>query len=322
MNKKSLIFALFIAGISVILALFVLNKQENHNMQNKIGGLLFEKSVTHGLGINKIIVKKPQLQITLSLEEGFWRVKEADNYYAGLVIINSLIKTLNESKIHAVLQSDITTEMNLTSSETTKKIEPISIQTFINDKKIDDIIIGSQKNNFHYARYADSSIPLLISGNFNLPDKIHYWLQQPLISIDIQDIETVIIQSETGQQLAFRPEIGVPFLNVKQQPTDISPLLEQFTSLNFIDVKTAENTPLKDISPLKTIVLFAESGIIYSIDIYESEGSFWTRINLSSNNLPTKLASDYIKESSFLYQNRFFKINHDIGKYLLRYSIH
>lgn len=324
MNKKTLIFSLLIAILSVIFAWFVISNQQHSDIgQNQIGNMLFENTVKEGLLINKIIIKTTKMQVTLQLEDKFWHVKEADNYYASLISINTFLKAVNEAKIQTVIQNTDTKEMHL--AEPVKKDTPnagISIQTYKDNRIVDNIIIGSRQNNFYTARFADSKQPLLVSGNFDLPDKLFYWLQQPLMMLDAKNVETVITQSETGQQLAFRPEMTSPFYNVRQEPTNIDGLLDQFTMLTFTTVKAAENTPLKDVAPNKTIVIFLESGLIYGVEVYENEGAYWVKINLSTNTLPTKYASDYIKDSSFLYQNWFFKISPQVGKHLIKYTIH
>lgn len=322
MNKKALIVSLLIACLSALFAGYVLMQQNQNHSQTQIGNILFENTVKEGLNINKIVIKSPKMQATLQLEGKFWQVKEADNYFASLLTVNTLFKTLNEAKIQALLSKN-PAELNLALPE--QKETPnagISITTYNGQKMVDNIIIGQRQNDFYAARYADSKQPFLVSGNFDLPDKLYYWLQQPLMMIAAKNVETVITQSETGQQLAFRKEMSTPFYNVQQQPTNIDALLEQFALLTFTSVKTSENTPLKDISPNKTIVIFLESGLIYGIEVYEIEGNYWVKINLSTTTLPTKHASDYIKDSSFLYQNWFFKINRDVGKLLVKYSIH
>ena len=324
MNKKALLFSLNLAVLSVSLVLWSIREQNVNADQTDIGNLFFEETAKDGLNITKIKIKTQKMQATLYREDKFWHVKEADGYYAGLVITNSLFNTLNEAKIQSVIRKGITSDMQLAFPE--NKDTPsagISIQTFNNSgAKINDVIIGAEDDGFYYARYADSSTPMLISGDFNLPERLDYWLQQPLITLSERSVETIITQSETEQQFAFRREPASPFYDLNQKEINISTFLEQFAALNFTSVKISENTPLKDALPKKAIVIFTESGLIYGIEVYEYETSYWVRINLSTTSLPTKLASDYIKDSSFLYKDWFFKIDDSIGKFLVQYNIH
>lgn len=324
MNKKALIFGLLLALLSAFGAYWTIREQNVETDNSSVGSLFFEETAKDGLSINKIIVKMPQMQATLYLDGKFWRIKEADDYYAGLITINGLFNAINEAKILSVVKQKITSDMQLAYPE--NKETPaagISIQTFNkNGVKVDDVIIGANQDGHYYARYANSDTPMLISGNFALPDRLHYWLQQPLMMLSEKSVETVIMQSETGQQLAFRQDATSPFYNLQQQETNISAFLEQFSSLGFVSVKASENTPLADELPKKAIVIFLESGLIYGVEVYENEDSYWVRINLSTTSLPTKLASDYIKNSSFLYKNWFFKIDSSIGKFLVQYIIH
>lgn len=323
MNKRALLFSLYLAVISVSLVFWTIREQNVAANNGAIGDLFFEETAKDGLNINKIVVKTPKIQVTLYLEDKFWHVKEADGYYAGLIITNSLFKSINEAKIQSVIRQEITPEMQLAYPENNDTpAAGTSIQIF-NDKgiKVDDVIIGAEQNGYRYARYADSTNPVLIGGNFILPEKLSHWLQQPLMMLSEQSVETVITQSETGQQLAFREDITSPFYDINRKEINISAFLEQFASLDFTSVKASENTPLKDALPKKAVVIFMESGLIYGIEVYEYENSYWVRINLSTTSLPTKLASDYIKDSSFLYKNWFFKIDGSIGKFLVQYMI-
>lgn len=323
MNKKALVFTLFLVCVSSFLAFLTIKEPDIDGNKGNIGNLLFAKTAENGLNIDKIVIKNAKMQATIYRNDKFWHIKEADDYYAGLIPINTLFQALNDAKIQSVLNLDITPNMQLDSPED-KDTETtgILIQTFSDqENKIDDIIIGTRQNGLYYARYADSSTPMLINGNFNLPQYLYQWLQQPLMMLSPQSVESVITQSETEKQMAFRPEPMAEFHNIKQQPTDIASFLEPFASLEFISVKAAENTPLKDAYPKKTIVIFLESGLIYGVEVYEADASYWIKINLSTTSLPTKLASDYINDSNFLYKDWFFEINENTGKFLVQYTI-
>ena len=323
MNKKTLLYGLFIAGISLILAYVSIISQNISTSEDRIGDFVFEKTNQEGTKIQQIIIKMPKLQISLYYQDKFWHIKEADGYFADLVTVNKLFQDINRAKIEAINTEVSIEEASLEQPQNQSATNAgIEIQTY-NDKgqMLDSVIIGARRNNFLYARFPDKQQVYLISGDFDFSDKIYYWLQQPLISIMPKNIESVIIQTDTGQQVAFRTSERSPFYNLKQEKTNIQPLLERFVLFNCREVKKLENTPLYNQTADKTIVLFPYSGLIYAVGIYKIEEDYWAKIDLSISKLPTKIARDYIKDSAILYKNWAFKLDKRIGQYLWNYTI-
>lgn len=323
MNNKTLIFAALFALLSAIFALSVIDSRQPRQYV-ETEALLFSKTYDQALNVNKILITDSASEKTLLLDGKYWRIPQADNYYAGLVISNALLYSINSAKTETVIHN-ITPDMQLEQPRPgvdTPGGNGTEIKTYDRQGRlIDDVIIGSSKNGLQYARRAGSDYAMMVSGGFDLPRKTHDWLQQPLLQIAQNDIETIILQSETGQQMAFKPQEGDSFYNVRREKTDLSPLLNPFADLKLIEVADYEVSEFKNADPDRVVALFMFSGLIYGIELYQKDDEFWIRINLSSNTLPTKLASDYIKDSSFLYQGWIFKIRPEIGARLLNYNI-
>lgn len=319
MNKKTFIINLSLTCLLLIVAYALLQTQATDLNTKQIGDYVFENTNKEGTDVKKIIIKKPNLQISLFYENKFWHVSEADGYYADLVTINKLFQDINTAKIEAMATNVSTKEAEIKESDIILGTE---IQTYnAKGKLLDSIIIGKKKNNFFYAAKKGEEQIYLISGAFDFPNCLHYWLQQPLISIYPENIESIILQSNTGQQLAYRLSKQSPFYNIKQQEVNITPLLEKFALLMFNNVKQIKNTPLNSLTPDKIVVLFPYSGLIYGVEIFKIEEDYWLKVDLSITRLPTKLASDYIKDSLFLYEGWAFKIERNLGKYLTNYKI-
>lgn len=321
MNKKALIIALIIAVLSAVFAFVVLLKHNSEYKSSEIGTRLFDKTYNQALDINKIIIKNNNYQATLTLKDDYWQVEESDDYYGGLIIINSLLLSMNNATIEAV-DNKITPEMNLAFPENKDtKNSGYLLETYNKDTKVDSVIIGNYKNGLQYARRTNGKISFLVSGDFNLPQKLYSWLQQPLLQIMPESIETVILQSEKAQQLAFRFDGNSPFYNSQQQEVDLRNLLEELIAFTFIGVENYDASELKNDNPQRVIILFLESGLIYGIEVYENNGEYWMRVNLSTNSLPTKSASDYIKDNSFIFTGWIFKLSPEVGDFLLKYNI-
>ena len=320
MNKRFLIYIAVTAIISVLATFFVLRREMLQTQNEKIGNFLFEKTNLEGEKVQKIIIKSGQIQATLFYENKFWKIKEADNYYADLVTVNQLFQNINSAKIEAEITDKNEEETGLIIGKDNPS--GYEIQTYnAAGEMLDDVIIGKKINNFFYAKNANSPEIYMASGDFLFSDKLYYWLQQPLITLKPENIESLIMQNPTGQQIAFRKGNGAFFYNIKQQRTNILPLLEKFMMLTFIGVKNSQNTPMKDEQAQKTIVLFTNPGLIYGIDLYKVEDQYWIKVSLSISKLPTKMAQDYIKDTQFLYQNWYFKLDRQTGSFLMNYQI-
>lgn len=319
MKKKTLIYSSLIAFLSVSIAIICIIKENAEISNNAIGKFLFEKTNQEGVDVHEIKIKSHQIQVSLYYENKFWKIKEADGYFADLVTLNQLFLDISQSKIEAIA-TDITEKQ--AEVEISEDKSGFEITTYNGKGQIlDTITIGKKKNNFSYAKIKGQKDIYLVSGNFELSDKLYHWLQQPLISILPRNIESVIMQTNTGQQLAFRISEKSPFFNIKQEQTNITPLLDKFVLFNFRDVKRIQNTVFENKDPQKIIVLFPYSGLIYGIEIFNNEEKYWVKIDLSISKLPTKFASDYIKDSLFLYEGWIFQIESNLGKYLMEYKI-
>ena len=319
MNKKTFLICFFITILAVGMAFFVISQKNLTTQETPLGNFVFEKTNQEGTEINKIIFKQPKLQISLYYENKFWHVKEADGYFADLVTVNKLFQDINTAKIEGMATDISPLEAGLDLSD---KQGGVEIQTYNRQGKLlDSVIIGRSKNSFLYAKFSNEPQIYLISGDFELPDKLRYWLQQPLISLSPENVESVILQNKTGQQIAYRLSPRSEFYDLRQRPINLIPLLDKFVLLTFSDVKQLQNTPLGSLKPDKIIALFPYSGLIYGIEIYQIDEDFWIKVDLSITKLPTKFASDYIKDSLFLYQNWGFKIDKNLGQYLLKYKI-
>lgn len=323
MNNKTLIFAALFALLSAAFALSVISSRKPRQ-HIETEELLFSKTYDQALNVNKILITDSASEKTLLLNGKYWRIPQADNYYAGLLISNALLYSINTAKIETIIHN-ITPDMQLERPRPGVDIpggNGTEIRTY--DKQgrlIDDVIIGSAKNGLQYAKRPESDYAMMVSGGFDLPRKLYDWLQQPLLQITQEGIETIILQSDIGQQMAFKPQESDSFYNVRREKTDLSPLLTPFTNLKLIDVVDYEVSEFKNADPDRVIAIFMFSGLIYGIELYRKDTEFWIRINLSSNTLPTKLASDYIKDSSFLYHGWIFKIHPEAGARLLNYNI-
>ena len=312
MNKKSIIYLILTTIFFVFLGLYLQKEQSQTYQQTQTGRFLFEKTNQKGTQIGKIIVKSQNMQVTLSVQNKFWRVKEADDYFADILSVNMLIHGINTSKIAMVYDKeppqDSKNEFEISTYDTKNQL-------------LDSIVIGKKINNYYYAQEKSTKKSYMVSGTFALSNQLRHWLQQPLLSLLEKNIQTVILVSKTGQQLAFKPEGMQNFYNTYQQKTNIVSFLDKFVNFTYLNVKNISNTPLKDVEKNRTIIIYTDTGIIYKIALYKIEDDYWIEPEMQISKLPLKAGYSYYKDSKILYNGWAFKIDQQLGSFLNTYNI-
>lgn len=325
MNKNLLISGLLVAIFSAVFAFVVINQRNQEYHQNYVGDLLFAKTYKQGLETALIIVKTPDMQATMVYDGKFWRVLEADNYYANMELINDLFTTINDSRVLSLptLGEQGEGAFKLGNPRTDDKMTSGTlIETFTSDGKvIDSVIVGSKENNHRYARYSNNPTPFLVSGEYSLPNKLYSWLQQPLLQIDPPRVIAAALYNQEGEQSANRNLYNSIFYNTKGDEVNLVELLNSLSNLIFTDVKEVNSINLDLYTLKRSALITSESGLRHQVDVFEKEGKYWITTKISSDTLPTKAVSDYIKDSTFLYQGWFFEIPIDTGKILSDYTI-
>ena len=311
MNKKTL-FILFFCGIAAVFAaVFVNDKVSYQNTSSEIGSYLFEKSNEKGTEISKIALDIKGLKITLHYQDKFWRIMEADDYFADLLSINNLVQSINNAKIEIAAEGKNFAE----------PAQSIKIRTYAGEELLDDVTIGKKQNNFYYAKKANNKDIYLVSGNFDLPKKLQYWLQHPLISLESKNIESIVQISASGKQFAFNPYRRDIFYDINDNKINIKDLTNKFSWLSYKNVKNISKFLSEDEKPQKTIILKIATGLIYELRLYEISESYWLKVKISTDKLPTKAVAAYVKDSSIFYDNWLFEIDNKIGKFLSAYQI-
>lgn len=324
MNKSSLIYGVIIALLSFAIAGWVVYKSSTEYYHDSVGDLLLPESYAQALDIDKIIIKNAKRQITLRLKNNYWHVEEASGYYAGLVISNALFISFNDAEIKSLpqLKPEEYAAAQLGNPLLNEADTGNLIQTFHkNGSLIESVIIGASHNGLQYARRTDSDTIWLVSGKFDLPEKIYAWLQQPLITLNIDGVESLNLSSEDKLQSAHKdPETNI-FHNKEGDSVNPRPLLETFTSLIFKDVKKDKEIDENEATKQRVISITLESGLIHNILVFEKNGEYWIKIKNSTTSLPTKAADDYIKGSNFLFDGWAFMLAPEIGKLLTGFDL-
>ncbi len=324
MNRRTLIIASSILLFSLVLvtiSIFSINKLKKNDMT---GQLVFAETSTQGAHLDKIILTTSQSQTTLHLSDGFWRVVEGNNYYANMSLTNSLFMAMNKSRyfISIDTQGRDVGDYFLHSPQTGTSKSGVLIQTFANNKMLNEIILGgtTPDNIYSYIRIPNQNEIWMINNDFTIPQKTYSWFQQPLLNYASNQIR--MYRTEIGQQAIEykrrRPSDDFSDKNNRIEPLNI--LSEAFGYMTFSDVIPLQKFDKNKYSHHRQLEITLFNGLVTTMDIYtdKAEKDYWCSIKISANRLPTSGVNDYIKNNEFLYNGWMFQLAPEIGNILYK----
>ncbi len=251
--------------------------------------------------------------ISIIMQDGLWRIKEADDYYASTAKINTLIQLIRNTIIYRadnLHETDVQKYMQ--NSFTIKSKNKYG-------KIIDSAVIALKKdtNKYHYALLNDLPYIYQLNGELALSPVLSDWIHAPLIHIDISQIK----RFKNGDFIAYREFSGRDLKNAKTNaPVDfLYSLLYNFQYLTADEIKHASNFKLKDFKIVGKYEITLLNGIIYHIHILNKDDDYWATVRLDSEKLVASNAVNFIKDNKLFYEGWYFKLNHAVGKDLVSF---
>ena len=313
--KPQLIKAAMILAVgSLLSAAFSLFYIYHKEQSLWVGNLVFAAAGSSDMPIKEIIVKQPHQTITLTPENSFWQIKEADNYYAAFDIMRNLRQNINEARFTAYEQ-----HFPLTEDSSATSLQIIGE----NGKELNHIILirPNSEGNGWLAKIPAVEGVFTISGKYAFPDKLSDWTQQPLLSLEKRDIQSISV----GNKKAFRNEPVQPFvISQKDRPSKVIGLenIERhIIYLPYIQVMSAQNFDDTRYPDCRNLSLALFSGLVYNLRICTDNQDYWAKLTLSTTTLPTSETNDYIRYNAFLYDGWFFKLPESTGRLLYQYHL-
>ena len=278
------------------------------------GSYFFEKT-RNAPNINKIVMVFPNdWTITLNKTNDLWRVKEADDYFASLPKIKSLINVLRNTIVY---RTDYIDKEN----KIFTKDNTIKIMTYSNNKIIDDafVAIKNEKNKNHYAMLNNDNKLYQISENFHFFANYMDWVHSPVLVINKNAIKSIF----TDNFEVYRSFDGEDFLSDNEDDNiqSIALLIKHFEFINAIDIKHSIHFDYKKLKKIKHYTISLFSGGIYNIYIYSDGNEFWLNIKPDREKIAKESVVTWLNENSILYDGWFFKIDKSIGIVISNFSI-
>lgn len=327
MNTRMLKSGILLLLVSLLFAGLVVYMMNQAQYKKMSGNLVFENSYRNPLFINKIVIKSSQNEATLVLDDNFWKVKEADYYYANLILTNDLFMNINNSRFHTKLtySDDLLKKVGLVNPNVANQSDYGKIITLYNQDNVvlNSFIIGRNSDNdlYTFIKPIDKDEIWLVTGKYSLPNQIYSWLQQPLLELDNDSISRITVNENGEEKSASRVNQYTSFFDENHNKTYVRLLTEELSYLSFEDAKSVQNFDESLYSYHKEIKVETFSGLIATLYMFSDKKDYWLKFSLSTTNLPTTNISDYIKDKSFLYDGWFFKLSPEKGRLLLSFNI-
>ncbi len=304
MNKKnwwalSVIILTFL--LTVTAAIWYEQKDSANNLQGK---LVFAKTYNDGSRVNKIVISSKDGYVILKQENSYWLLENGGMYFADFRLIHSLLSTVNQSIYMMKIPYDAQklSKYLLHNPEKQKENSGVLIKTYVDEKILDEIIIGREADTkkYFYVMNPKNKDIWLADGNFNLPLKPEEWLLNPVLSVPKNAVESVTIAKSYVQ----REKQAAYFFNEKGNRVFVEPLLNILYALNIV---SAEKQKPED-EPARVIDVITFYGLEYIIKLYNKDNKIWAKIDLTTTSLPKSQVKEYINENSFLYEGWLFEI--------------
>lgn len=322
MNNKIIKSGLLLLFCSLIFAAAIFYSFYHAPQTSRIGKVVFSKTVEQGLKLNKITVNTAKSVTTLILKNNFWVVQEADDYYAGLSLMNSLFNSMNRSRFYSSQPAtpELLSLYGLDNPLDPNAVKPgVLIQTFADNLSLNQIIIGNATENrlYTYAHIPGEKEIWLISNEFRLPQLLYSWFQQPLLNYLPQMIRSFSWKTpDTPEKSFVRDQPKQDFIGIDGKKYRLRLFSDQFTYLTFRDAAREEDFDLKAFPEHKSLQIVNFNTLITNIDFYTDQQQYWIKVKISAPNLKTFAIDTYIKDNNFLYDGWYFQLSPEIGRFL------
>ena len=324
MNKKSLIAASSLLIICLIFAIVSILSLGYTNRNNLSGQLVFANTTTQGAHLDKVVITTSQSITTIKLQDGFWRITEGNDYYAGMALTNALFTAMNKSRYFIPMDTR-GRELGDYFLNIPKENDPQSgslIQTFAQDKLLDEIIIGGTTPDdiYSFVRNPNNNEVWMINNDFSIPQKTYSWFQQPLLNYAPNQIRMYQTQIDNQPIEYKRLRAADNFIGLSGKDESLHLLSDAFNYMTFTNVIKKQDFDQTQYPNQRNLQITLFNGLVTSMNIYTDKETknFWTEIKISTTRLPTIGVNDYIKNNEFLYDGWIFQLSPEIGNILYK----
>lgn len=277
--------------------------------QQSTGKLVFAETYVLGTQFNRIEITTPQDKVTLIRQGDYWVIKEYDNYFADINILNQLLIDFSRSTYYSELPFS---EQNLEDAGLGK--EGTLVQTFVDDRLLDSVVVGAKAANgqYRFIRPQGKDEIWLADGDYILPAERYSWIMQPIEELPAEMVESI----EENDIVVKRDNPKLPFLQPNGWPAPGKPLLDMASYITAENVMSAQFFIEDDYPKRRHLKFTTFQGLVAEYDLYANDQETWLKITLSATPLPKQEVNAYIKDNGIFYDNWYFKMPETQGKML------
>ncbi len=313
MSKKYLLIGIVSAVVAGLLAIVSGGYAMHVAGKNVRGHYMFLQTKNNISDLARIEITTADVgKITLYYNDGVWRFKEAADYFVNNDQLADFYEMINNSIIMAVNEGDdaLFTKSAVVKPKEGMPQDSILIETYdAKGNDLDKVILGKivdKQSKYRYARYLNNSYIYNISSAKNVHGSIEAWLPFPLLQIPDYAIDQIVINGDvvTNERL--------------MQYLPRSANLQRFvTDLGYIAyIGPVEKEIVAEIlvnSPANKIQIITKIGLVYDLDVYHFDNTYWIEVSLSYTALPKKEVISYVEENQKYFSDWLFALDKEQG---------
>lgn len=306
--------ALFIVCITLLLLGIGFFQHKNYFYAMSRGNYFFENS-RNNLKLQTVIVDFGNEQkITLKQQNGIWRIKEADDYFASSYEANALLKFISDTVVYRI---DKLKDSDMQHLKNTLKITCLDNNNTVLD--VAEIAPKTENNKYHYALLNGNSYLYQLKGHFAPSFVLMDWVQMPFLQIYEDDIKRI----KTDNFEVYHRFSGDSFKSVEndESAAHIGQLLNNIKLLNAEEIIHITHVNKSLFKKIKHYQITLFNGLIYGVDLYKNNNDYWMNIHLDKENIASADITNFIKNRQILYDGWLFRINPDKGYIISSFAL-
>lgn len=311
-NKYLYWLGYFCCGVLLFLgtALGYLHYQEGRDVRGKY---TFDKTRQNINRLTKITLTTPGSgEINIVRQGDTWVFKEAHDYFANVEMLSEFYKMVNNSIIIAVDDKSSADKFGLELDADNKPKLGTIVKTYDDEGELLDDIVLSSITDERYNRYAKlTKRPYIytVTQAARFSGSVEAWLPYPLLGIPQEIVQSLTWNSQTYEEQNFE---NLLLHSAKGR--------QVVRSLQFIEYQGL--IPVIDFveaypqARARNIRVTTIAGLVYDMQIYFVEDSYWLKVALGSTKVPRKVVPDFVRKNQKYFNRWLFQLTDEQGALL------
>ena len=284
------------------LAFGYLRYQEGRNVRGKYTFSNTRQNISRLAKITMITPENGEINIVRQGEA--WVFHEAHDYFANVEMLSEFYKMVNNSIILEVDSESSPDKFGLDLDADNKPKLGTIVRTYDDEGVLlDDVVLSSiADTHFHrYARLTNRPYIYTVTEAVRFSGSTEAWLPYPLFGIPLEVVESLVWNSETYT--------GKNFEKLLQHSAKGRRVLH---ALQFVEYQGL--IPVMDFieaypeAKARNIRVITTTGLVYDMQVYYAEESYWLRVVLASTKVPRKAVPDFVRNNQKYFNKWLFQM--------------